>query len=164
MAIVKRLIGNVSGPQGPQGVPGVQGNPGKTGPRGSRWTIGTAIDGMFTDDTVCSATGISDALVNDHYLNPNTGNIYRCTLGGDANTATWVWVGQLETGTAVEITTDKTLKIEGDAADAKAVGDAIADAKEAISEEIKTEINLASLVVGDEDPGRKCLWFNTSTN
>ena len=99
------------GPQGPQGEKGdtgeqgpqgIQGPIGYTGQRGSRWTEGTAITGISTDDTIFSDTGIMDALVNDQYLNVNTGNVYRCTKAGNANTATWVYAGNIK-GKATDI-------------------------------------------------------------
>ena len=66
---------------------------GDTGQRGSRWTIGTAIMGTSTIATVFSATGITDALVNDMYLNTSTGNVYKCTVAGTASTAKWAYSG-----------------------------------------------------------------------
>lgn len=124
MATQKTLIGNVRGPQGiqgetgpvgptgatgpqgetgPQGPQGIQGEVGPTGPqgiqgitgaRGTRWNTGTAITGISTTPTVF-ATGISDSVINDHYMNPTTGNLYRCTTAGNAATAEWIWVGNI---------------------------------------------------------------------
>lgn len=82
-----------AGPQGPQGVQGIQG---AAGPRGSRNNMGDGIDGVFTVPKVCSGTGLSDSIANDHYLNTKTGHIYRCTKSGDANTAEWVWVANFK--------------------------------------------------------------------
>lgn len=157
MAVIRKLIGKVAGPQGEIGPQGPQGNIGETGQRGTRWLTGTAIDGIFTTDTVCSATDIADSLVNDHYLNPSTGNIYRCTVPGDADTAKWVWVGQLETS---GVSTDDTLSIKGAAADAEAVGEAINAVNSTISS-IKTG---TEFVVGSDDPEKVCLWFDTSSS
>lgn len=70
-----------------------QGPKGDTGQRGSRWTTGTAIMGTSTIATVFSATGITDALVNDMYLNTSTGNVYKCTVAGAASTAKWAYAG-----------------------------------------------------------------------
>ena len=90
------------GPQGPEGPQGEQGPKGDTGPqgaagvRGSRWTQGTAITGTSTSATVFPESGIADALVNDNYLNPSTGNTYRCTVAGDANNAKWIYTGNIK--------------------------------------------------------------------
>lgn len=92
------LIGNFKGPKGDKGDTG----PGKTGPagaagqRGSRWSEGTAITGTSTTATVFSGTGIADALANDMYMNTSTGNVYRCTVGGAAAVAKWVFAGNLK--------------------------------------------------------------------
>ena len=99
MAVVKTLIGNIKGPKGDTGAKGDTGEKGDTGSvgqRGSRWTQGIAITGTSTTDTVFSDSGISDALVNDNYLNTSTGNTYRCTAGGDASTAMWVYSGNIK--------------------------------------------------------------------
>ena len=61
--------------------------------RGSRWNEGTEITGTSTTATVFSESGITDALVNDQYLNTSTGNTYRCTVAGAAATAKWVYTG-----------------------------------------------------------------------
>lgn len=101
MATTPILIGNVRGPQGeqgPQGEIGPQGPmgaAGTTGIRGSRLVSGSAIDGINTEE-LSYPTGIADSLVNDHYLNISTGNVYRCTVSGDEETAKWVWVGQFK--------------------------------------------------------------------
>lgn len=94
MALVKTLIGNCKGPQGDPGIPGE---------RGSRILSGTAINGTSTSETAY-ATGIPDSLVNDHYINTINGNIYRCTKSGDANTAKWVYVGN--------VTSNNTFNVE----------------------------------------------------
>ena len=94
--MARAFIGNFKGPKGDKGETGPQGkqgNTGATGQRGSRWTEGTAITGTSTTATVFSGTGIADALVNDMYLNTSTGNVYRCTVGGAASVAKWVFVG-----------------------------------------------------------------------
>lgn len=95
MATVKTLIGNIKGPKGDTGATGATGAKGATGTRGSRWTEGTAITGTSTTGTVF-ATGITDSLVNDQYLNTGTGNVYRCTTSGNASTAKWVYVGNIK--------------------------------------------------------------------
>lgn len=91
-----------TGPQGPKGATGAtgpQGATGATGQRGSRWTQGTAITGTSTTATIFSGSGITDALVNDNYLNTSTGNTYRCTVAGNAATAKWVYTGNLRGAT-----------------------------------------------------------------
>lgn len=157
---IKTIIANIKGPkgdpgerglQGEQGVQGIQGpkgDPGKQGeqglqgiqgiqgPRGSRWSTGKAITGISTDNTIFSETGISDSLPGDHYLNVDTGNIYRCSGAGDADTATWIFVGNIET-----ITVDGTLKLAGVPADAKSVGDKIKEVTTTINNDISVAIN-----------------------
>ena len=99
MAVVKTLIGNIKGPKGEKGDKGdtgAKGDKGATGQRGSRWTQGTKITGTSTTATIFSSSGISDALVNDNYLNTSTGNTYRCTVAGDASTAKWVYSGNIK--------------------------------------------------------------------
>ncbi len=93
-----------TGPVGPTGATGPQGETGATGPegpqgakgdtgqRGSRWVTGTSITGKDTTPQTY-ATGITDALANDIYINVNTNNYYRCLTGGDETTATWQYVG-----------------------------------------------------------------------
>ena len=83
-------LGQVVGPTGP------------TGTRGSRWTQGTAITGTSTTATVFPSSGITDALVNDMYLNTSTGNTYRCTVAGAAEAAKWVYVGSLKGTTGAQ--------------------------------------------------------------
>lgn len=84
------------GPTGPQGE---RGNTGAAGTRGSRWSTGTAITGTSTTATTFSGTGITDALVNDMYLNTSTGHTYRCTVAGAANAAKWVYAGSIKGAT-----------------------------------------------------------------
>lgn len=110
----RALIGNFKGPKGDkgdkgdtgaqgsagaQGKTGATGAPGPTGQRGSRWTQGTAITGTSTTATVFSSTGITDALVNDSYLNTSNGNTYRCTVAGAASVAKWVYTGNIRGAT-----------------------------------------------------------------
>ena len=74
-------LGNV---MGPQGVPG------------SQWYYGTKITGTSTTGTVFSSSGISNARVNDKYLNTSTGNIYNCTTAGAASVAKWAYIGNIK--------------------------------------------------------------------
>ena len=81
----------------PRGTPGT----------GNNWYLGTAITG--TSNTAASyTTGITNALVNDVYMNvgalPDTGRIYRCTVGGNATTAKWVYSCLLRGADAVPAT------------------------------------------------------------
>lgn len=99
MAVIETDLGSVIGPQGPKGDKGDTGAKGATGTRGSRWTQGTAITGTSTTATVFSGSGITDALVNDNYLNTSTGNTYRCTVAGAASVAKWVYTGCIKGAT-----------------------------------------------------------------
>ncbi|MBO5145469.1 MAG: hypothetical protein J6C19_08045, partial [Lachnospiraceae bacterium] len=86
---------NFTIPAGAKGDTGAKGATGTTGTRGSRWSTGTAITGTSTTAAVF-ATGITDALVNDMYLNTSTGYVYRCTTAGNASTAKWVYTGSIK--------------------------------------------------------------------
>lgn len=68
---------------------------GAAGVDGGRWYSGTAITGTPTSGQSFQ-TGISNAVVGDMYLNTSTSNTYRCTLGGDENTAKWVYVNNIK--------------------------------------------------------------------
>ncbi|MCR5714390.1 MAG: collagen-like protein [Bacteroidales bacterium] len=93
-------VGNIKGPQGSPGAagqPGADGQPGPAGTdgtRGTRWNVGTAIMGTSTTPTAY-ATGLSDSIVGDMYLNTMFGDYYRCTRGGNAAAALWKYVGSL---------------------------------------------------------------------
>ena len=83
-----------TGPQGAKGdtgATGATGAKGATGTRGSVWYSGTAITGTSTTATIFSGSGIASALVNDRYFNTSTGNVYKCTVAGNASTAKWVY-------------------------------------------------------------------------
>lgn len=88
---------------------------GSTGTRGSKWYAGTSITGTSTTATIFSGSGISSAIVDDQYLNTETGNTYKCTVAGAASTAKWIYTGNIrgiqgiqgiqgETGHGLEIT------------------------------------------------------------
>lgn len=103
----------MTGPQGQKGdtgAKGATGDKGATGTRGSRWNTGTAITGTSTTATVFSGSGITDALVNDMYLNTSTGYTYRCTVGGAASAAKWVYTGSLKGNTGAKGDTGATGK------------------------------------------------------
>jgi hypothetical protein len=95
----------MTGPQGQKGdtgAKGATGDKGATGTRGSRWDAGTAITGTSTTATVFPNSGITDALVNDMYLNTSTGCTYRCTVSGAASAAKWVYAGSLKGNTGAK--------------------------------------------------------------
>lgn len=77
-------LGNVMGPQGPQG---------------SIWYQGTAITGTSSTATVFAESGIEEARVYDKYFNTGTNDIYTCVTSGNAETAEWVWIGNIRGGT-----------------------------------------------------------------
>lgn len=81
---------------GSKGSKGATGAAGANGMRGSRWNHGTKVTGTSATAAVFSGTGITDALVNDYYLNTSTGNVYRCTASGNASIARWVYVGNIK--------------------------------------------------------------------
>lgn len=88
-----------TGEQGPKGATGAQGPKGDTGAqgvRGSKWYAGTGITGTSATATVFSGSGVSSALVDDQYINPATGNIYKCTVAGAASAAKWAYVGNIK--------------------------------------------------------------------
>lgn len=68
---------------------------GATGTAG-KWYTGNKITGTSTTATVFSDSGISSAVVGDMYLNTNTNNTYRCTTAGNASTAKWVYVDNIQ--------------------------------------------------------------------
>lgn len=82
---------------------------GEDGKDGGRWYSGTSITGTSTTATVFSGSGISSAVVGDMYLNINTYNTYRCTLGGDASTAKWVYVNNIKGDTGKGISSIQNL-------------------------------------------------------
>ena len=77
------------------GPEGEEGQKGDRGIRGSRWTAGTTITGTSTTPTSFPNSGINDALINDQYLNTDTGNTYQCTVEGDPSTAEWIYTGTI---------------------------------------------------------------------
>ena len=77
MAKVK--LGNVRGPKGDKG------------DRGSLWRVTDKMTGQSTSDTAFPGANIEDSAVGDMCLNPITCDIYKCTAGGDAANAKWVW-------------------------------------------------------------------------
>ena len=73
-----------------------QGSTGATGTVGSQWYSGTGITGTSTTATAFTGSGVANARVNDMYLNTSTGYTYKCTVGGNAQTAKWVYAGSIK--------------------------------------------------------------------
>ena len=62
----------------------------------AQWYSGTGITGTSTTATAFSSSGVANAQVGDMYLNTSTMNTYRCTVGGAAASAKWVYVGNIK--------------------------------------------------------------------
>ena len=77
MAKVK--LGNVMGPKG------------DTGTRGNEWRVSDKMTGQSTSGTVFPGANFADSMVNDMCLNPQTFDLYRCQVAGNAASAKWVW-------------------------------------------------------------------------
>lgn len=73
-----------------------QGSTGATGTTGSQWYSGTGIKGTSTTAAIFADSGVANARVNDMYLNTSTGNTYKCTVGGAASAAKWVYAGNIK--------------------------------------------------------------------
>lgn len=89
---------------------------GLKGDIGTVWYSGTVITGNSATPTVFT-TGITNANINDYYINTSTNYYYQCTLGGNDTTATWIYVGHfdgltLNDTTISESTTYSSTKIE----------------------------------------------------
>lgn len=84
------------GDKGDTGSKGDRGDTGATGDRGSRIMRGTAITGTSTTGKKFPSSGITDAKIHDYYINTDTGNLYECTVSGDANTAEWTHAGSFK--------------------------------------------------------------------
>ena len=83
----------------PRGNTGATGAKGDTGTRGSHWYSGSAITGTSATATAFPSSGITDALVDDCYLNTATGYTYKCTVAGAASVAKWVYTGSIKGAT-----------------------------------------------------------------
>lgn len=70
------------------------------GADGSMWYYGDDITGTNTSGTVFAGSGITAANAGDKYLNISTGddkgNVYNCTVAGDASKAQWTYIGNIE--------------------------------------------------------------------
>lgn len=69
---------------------------GEDGTRGSEWYAGDKLLGTSTDGMIFPESGISDARVNDRYVNPFTGNLYACVRAGAADVAKWAYIGNIK--------------------------------------------------------------------
>lgn len=94
-----------NGSKGSKGERGLTGAKGATGTRGSKWYNGTAITGTSTTATVFSGSGISNALIDDYYLNTSTSYVYKCTVSGSASAAKWVYIGSIRGIAGINATT-----------------------------------------------------------
>lgn len=81
------------GPTGPIGLTGPTGPTGPIGLRGNQIFYSENITGTSNNPTSFSNSGISEALVNDLNINPTTLYLYKCTLGGNASVAKWIFLG-----------------------------------------------------------------------
>lgn len=72
---------------------------------GTVWYVGTIITGNSSTGVVFQNSGISNANLNDHYLNTDTSQIYKCTLGGDPSIAEWTYISTL-TGVNIPVVSD----------------------------------------------------------
>lgn len=69
---------------------------GEDGTRGSEWYAGDKLLGTSTNGMIFPESGISDARVNDRYVNPFTGNLYACVRAGAADVAKWAYIGNIK--------------------------------------------------------------------
>lgn len=77
-------------------IKGQTGSSGADGKPSGKWYSGTAVTGTSTTATVFKSSGVANAVSGDMYLNTSTSNTYRCASGGDASTATWVFVSNIK--------------------------------------------------------------------
>lgn len=69
---------------------------GEDGKDGGKWYSGTKITGTSTTATIFADSGITSAVIGDMYLNTSTYNTYRCTVGGNASAAKWIYVNNIK--------------------------------------------------------------------
>lgn len=95
--------------KGDKGDKGDVGDDGTNGIDGSHIYYGTACTGI-SETGVVFTTGITNANINDMYINTSTSNLYRCNLGGNDTTATWIYVNSLKgaDGSGVQINDSST--------------------------------------------------------
>lgn len=99
----------------------------------SKWFTGNAIIGNSTDPLSFVDSNVSDAYVDDYYLNIDNGNIYKCVLAGIPLVAKWSYTGNIKGNTGVRgskwyvgtaiTSTDPTAVIELDIATVNAMKD-----------------------------------------
>ena len=63
--------------------------------KGNTWYSGNKITGNKKEGTVFVGSEITRCFENDMYLNTDTSDIYKCTLGGNSATAKWAYVMSL---------------------------------------------------------------------
>lgn len=103
---------------------GADGSDGPAGADGNKWYIGTGISGKAVNPTVYSGSGVTNAQVDDCYLNNIEGAIYHCTLGGAPSVATWVYDltiagggGSYSAGTGIDISAANVISIDANISD-----------------------------------------------
>lgn len=79
------------GATGPQGF---QGEKGLKGEDGTSVTVNSLINGTGTN--TYSSSGIVYAKIGDVVINPDNGNVYRCTVGGGASVAQWQYQNNIK--------------------------------------------------------------------
>lgn len=67
---------------------------GANGTRGAKWYTGTDLTG--TDVTAGIVESITDALVDDMYMNTTTGETYKAVLAEDGSTVVWTYISTLK--------------------------------------------------------------------
>lgn len=82
----------------------VGGKSGTNGNRGTTWYSGTSITGTSTTPAIFSGSGVSSAIVGDHYLNTSTQNVYVCTTAGAASVAKWKYEQNIKGATGAQFT------------------------------------------------------------
>ena len=92
--------GNLTWTASQSGMPSVassniKGSQGAAGADGGRWYTGLNIYGTSTTNTIFPGSGIANAVVGDMYMHTGSYNIYRCNVGGNSQTAEWVYVGNI---------------------------------------------------------------------
>lgn len=91
---IEEGIQNIELTPGPKGDPGQNG---ATGTRGSRlWTSNNITGTEANTGTKFESSGIDGALVYDYCLNKNTGDLYVCSKGGNADVAEWKWTSNIK--------------------------------------------------------------------